>query len=293
MKIGALTSVASVGAMLGEGPIWSAGEAALWFVDIKGRKIFRFDPQSRELKSWDTPSPVGWILPVATGGWIIGLKDGLCLFDAASGTFTPYYSVETNLANNRLNDATVGPDGRLWFGTMDDGERALTGRIYSFRDRQVVDASLPPVCITNGPAINGEGNLLYHTDTLGGLIYVSDLNATGMLSNTRLFAQIPASEGYPDGPIVDAEGCVWTGLFAGWAARRYSPQGELLETIGFPVANVTKLTFGGPNLTTLYATTASKGLSSNELAAQPLAGNVFSVETDVAGLKCAAVSLDS
>jgi sugar lactone lactonase YvrE len=83
---------------------------------------------------------------------------------------------------------------------------------------------------------------------------------------------------------VDAEGCVWTGLFAGWGARRYSPAGELVEVVRFPVANVTKLAFGGEDLTTVYATTAWKGLSLAERETQPLAGGVFRFEADTPGL---------
>jgi xylono-1,5-lactonase len=272
--------------------VWSYDEAALWFVDIKGCAIHRFQPESGAHKTWTTPSPIGWILPVASGGWMVGLKSGLHWFDAATGQFSLYADVENHLPNNRLNDATSALDGRLWFGTMDDGESAHTGRIYKLMDGLVVDSGLPPVCITNGPAISPDGMVLYHTDTLGGVIYASDLDAHARVSGTRIFAQIPAHDGYPDGPIVDSAGYLWTGLFAGWGVRRYSPIGELVEEVPFPVANVTKLAFGGPKLTTLYATTASKGLSDQDLLAQPLAGGLFAFETEVPGLSTQPINLD-
>jgi xylono-1,5-lactonase len=292
MQIGSISCVAPLGMILGEGPVWSASENALWFVDIKSHKIHRFIPETHAHQTWATPSQPGWILPVEGGGWMVGLVDGAYLFDPQSASLTLFAPVEANLATNRLNDACVGPDGRLWLGTMDDHEKADTGRIYHLKGGSAIDVGLSPVCITNGPAISPIGDILYHTDTLAGVIYASDLDCDDGASQTRIFAQIPASNGYPDGPIVDSEGYVWTGLFAGWAARRYSPSGELVANIAFPVANVTKLAFGGPNLTTVYATTAAKGLSEADLVAQPLAGGLFTFETDVKGLASTPIKLD-
>jgi sugar lactone lactonase YvrE len=167
---------------------------------------------------------------------------------------------------------------------MDDAEEQLSGRIYRYADGHVADSGLAPVCITNGPALSPDGKTLYHTDTLGRRILASKLGADGVPRDTRLFAVIEDGAGYPDGPTVDSEGCVWTGLFGGWSVRRYDPSGRLIETVGFPVANVTKIAFGGADLRTAFATTARKGLGATELAAQPLAGSLFSFPVATPGL---------
>ena len=99
-----------------------------------------------------------------------------------------------------------------------------------------------------------------------------------------MFATIPNAEGYPDGPTVDAEGCVWIGLYKGWAVRRYSPSGEMLETVPFPVSAITKIAFGGPDLKTVYATTAAKHCSPADLEKEPQAGDLFSFTVSVPGL---------
>jgi len=280
---GAPVSVCDVHATLGEGPVWIERDRALWFVDIKQHKVHRFDPEGRSLFSWGAPRQVGWILPAQDNGLIAGLQDGLYRFDPASGEFTRFAEVEPDLPGNRLNDAATDPTGRIWFGSMDDGEAAITGRFYRFDRGAISDTGLAPVAITNGPALSPDGRLLYHTDTLGQVIHVADIGEDGAVSNAREFVRFAPGEGYPDGPIVDAEGCLWTGLYAGWEARRYAPDGRLMETVRFPVANITKLAFGGPGLRTLYATTAAKGLSDSELAEQPDAGNLFAFEADVAG----------
>jgi xylono-1,5-lactonase len=284
-------SVCSVQATLGEGPVWLAREQALWFVDIKQKKLHRFDPATGALGSWDAPAQIGWVLPVEDGGLIAGLQGGLHLFDAATGVFTLYAPVETTQPGNRLNDACTDARGRIWFGSMDDREAADTGVFHVHERGRIRNSGLPPVSITNGPAISPDGRRLYHTDTLGQVIHVADLHEDATVTNSRPFIRFGPDEGYPDGPVVDAEGCLWTGLFAGWEARRYSPDGDLLERVRFPVANVTKLAFGGEDLRTVYATTAAKGLDAGALARQPEAGNLFAFRADVAGVPVTAAIL--
>lgn len=269
----------AVGAELGEGPVWV--HAALWFVDIKGLKIHRFTPSSGETKSWTAPAQPGFIAPTAAGGWIAGLKTGLHSFDPQTGRFGLMTAVEDASLGNRLNDGYVDAQGRLWFGSMHDGEVNETGALYRLDDGGLrrCDAGY---CITNGPAMSPDGRTLYHTDTLKKLTYAFDVAANGELSNKRVFVSYEV--GHPDGPAVDAEGCVWTSLFGGGGVQRYSPKGEKLDFVRLPCANITKIAFGGADLKTAYATTAWKGLSAAERAEQPLAGGLFRFEAPVPGL---------
>jgi xylono-1,5-lactonase len=277
-------------AMLGEGPLW--WDKALWFTDIKQRRIHRFDPDGGSRQSWDAPSEVGFLAPLQNGHLIAGAKTGLFDFDSASGAFTLIRTVEPDLPGNRLNDGAVDATGRLWFGSMDDGEGRATGKLYCL-DRGVLRLMDEGYVITNGPAFSPDGRTLYHTDTLRKMIFAFDLGHDGTLSNKRIFVEIEDGAGYPDGPVVDAQGCLWTGLFGGWGVRRYAPDGVLLQTIPFPVANVTKIAFGGPDLDVLYATTARKDLDSPSLADQPLAGGLFRLETYACGLPQTTVCMPS
>lgn len=284
--------VARVGATLGEGPVWDVARNCLWFVDIKQHRLLRFDPASSTLASWNAPDQIGWALPAADGSLVAGIRGGLYRFDTRAGDFTLLTKVEASLPGNRLNDATVDRHGSIWFGSMDDSEERDSGFIYRYARGAITDSGLPPVSITNGPALSPDGRTLYHTDTLGRRIHASSLDSSSIPRETRLFATVEEGAGYPDGPTVDSEGCVWTGLFAGWAARRYAPDGKLIATIRFPVANVTKIAFGGADLKTVFATTARKGLGSAELAAQPDAGDLFSFRVDVPGVAVPVVRID-
>jgi xylono-1,5-lactonase len=277
------TCIWEVQALLGEGALWDPVEKRVWFVDIKGRRIHRYDAATGEGRSWDAPSNPGFLAPLADGGWLAGLKTGLHRFDPETGGFALLTEVEPDRPGNRLNDGCVDRQGRLWFGSMDDGEGEPTGVLYRMEAERPSPQDRGYV-ITNGPAFSPDNRTIYHTDTLERVIYAFDLDAAGRLGERRVFARIDTPGAYPDGPAVDAEGCVWTGLFGGWGLNRYSPTGELIEHLAFPCANVTKPAFGGADLKTIYATTAWKGLSPADRAAQPLAGGLFTVTVDTPGL---------
>lgn len=299
MKAAMNTSVQclwDVQAELGEGALWLAGaqgkdaDGAVYFVDIKGHKLHRYVPATGARQSWPAPLQAGFMLPVQAEDeaapkdrhWVVGLSNGLSLFDEATGQFTPLCAVDAHQPHNRLNDGYVDAQGRLWFGSMDDHEADPTGTLYRW-DARGLAAMDADYVITNGPAMSPDGRTLYHTDTLKRVTYAFDVSPEGALSGKRVFVHLQ-SPGYPDGMAVDAEGCVWVAVFGGWRIDRFSPRGELLHSQAFPCANITKLAFGGADLRTVYATTAHKGLTAEQRAAQPLAGGLFSFESPVPGL---------
>ena len=273
-----------IGAELGEGPVWVERDQALWFVDIKKPAIHRFAPGDGSKRSWDAPALVGFIVPSDDGKFIAGLQTGLFGFDPATGAFDPIVQVESPVPGNRLNDGVVDCRGRLWFGTMDNAEKQKSGAFYCFAGGKLALTAITDVPITNGPAVSPDGRILYVVDTLRGTIEAADIHDDGSLGPSRPFVKIAPADGFPDGPTVDSEGCVWIGLYSGWEARRYSPQGELLDSVRFPVANITKIAFGGDDLRTGYATTARQGLTADQLAAQPQAGGLFSFRVETPGL---------
>ena len=276
-------------AELGEGPVWVERDRALWFVDIKKQQIHRFDPTDGSKNSWDAPEQVGFVFPADRGGFVAGLQSGLYHFDERNGAFGLIAKVESDKPNNRLNDGVVDPQGRLWFGTMDNGEKAKSGAFYCFAEGKVSATGIDGIAITNGPAISPDGRLLYFVDTLKGTLEVADIADDGKLENRRPFAKIEKTDGHPDGPTIDSNGYVWISLYAGWEVRRYSPAGDLVERVRFPVANITKVAFGGEDLRTAYATTARQLLKPEDIARQPQIGDLFEFRVDVPGVPCPSV----
>jgi sugar lactone lactonase YvrE len=271
--------------------VWVERDRALWFVDINEQRIHRFDPASNDRRSWDSPEKVGFIFPAEGGGFVAGLQSGLYRFDETSGGFELIVAVEPDLPTNRLNDGIVDPAGRLWFGTMDSGEKAKTGAFYCFGEGRLTRTQLDGIAITNGPAVSPDGKLLYFVDTLKGTIGVADIGDDGLLGNPRPFVRIDPREGHPDGPTIDSNGDLWIALYGGWEVRRYSPSGQQLEVVRFPVANITKIALGKDDLRTAYATTARQKLSPEEVAKQPLIGSLFAFPVEVAGVPCPLVRL--
>jgi len=284
-------SVWNLVASLGEGPVWVERDRALWFVDIKKQLIHRYDPVNGDKRSWGSPEQVGFVFPAEGGGFVAGLQSGLYRFDERNGSFALIVEVEPDQPTNRLNDGIVDPTGRLWFGTMDNGERAKTGAFYCFANGRLVRTGIDGIAITNGPAVSPDGDRLYFVDTLNGAIGRADIRSDGILGEARPFARIDPRDGYPDGPTIDSEGCVWISLYGGWEARRYSPDGALIDRVRFPVANITKLAFGGEGLKTAYATTARQQMSADSIARQPQIGDLFAFGVEVAGVSCPLVRL--
>ncbi len=270
-------------ATLGEGPAWDPLLGVLWFVDIKQQRVHRYDPTSGEVTSWAAPAQVGWVLPSVGGTLVAGLQTGLARFDPETGEFTPLAEVEPDLPGNRLNDATVAADGSVYFGSMDDGESAITGRVHRWDGKRVTTTDIAPVAITNGPGISPDGTTLYHVDTLGGVIHAVELHGDGSVGAARTFVTIDPADGHPDGVTVDSAGNVWVGLWGGWCARCYAPDGSLVQEVKLPAANVTKIALGGADLKTAFATTARKGLDEAALADQPDAGGLFAFDVAVPG----------
>jgi len=280
------TAAWHLAAELGEGPVWVERDQALWFVDIKKHQINRYDPASGAKRSWQAPEQVGFIFPAERGGFVAGLQSGLYHFDETSGQFAPIVEVEPDKPDNRLNDGVVDPAGRLWFGTMDNNEKAKSGAFYCFADVELKPSGITDIAITNGPAVSPDGRILYFVDTLKGTLEAADIGDDGSLSSRRPFARIDPKDGHPDGPTIDSEGCVWISLYAGWEARRYSPAGELIDRVRFPVANITKIAFGGDDLRSAFATTARQMLTPEVIAGQPQIGDLFEFRVDVPGVPC-------
>ena len=283
VQAGEVRSAAGVGAILGEGPVWVASEQALYWVDIKGFKIFRLASDG-EVRSWDTPFRIGSLAPRRSGGFIAGTDLGFAHVDLDLGRFEPFADPEADRPTNRFNDGKVDRRGRFWAGSMDDTEQQASGALYRLDTDLSWTRADDDYRVANGPAFSTSGRAMYHNDSGRQITYVFDLDDTGTPSNRRIFARYGKGQGYPDGMTVDSEDCLWVAFWDGWCIRRFSPAGECIATVQLPVQKPTSCAFGGPGLNQLYITSASIGLSMSERAEQPCAGDLFMLETATTGL---------
>ena len=277
-------TVLAADSKLGEGVFWDAHRGIVWFVDIKRHRLWHYDPDTGSNSFTEAPGQIGWAIPAEGGLLLCGLKDGLYTFDPESEAFAKLASVPGEPSGNRLNDACTDPWGRVWFGSMDDSETSASGRFYVFDRGTISPAGPEGISITNGPAVNKAGTRIYFTDTTAQTILVADLTDAGV-GEARPFVNTGAlfPDAYPDGPVVDAEDHVWTGLYLGGKVARFTPDGRLASTIDLPARDITKMAFGGQDLRTGYATSAIKNMTAQDMETWPEAGGLYAFDAPVAG----------
>lgn len=271
---------------LGETPLWCPVTRSVWWIDIEEPKLQQFTPTTGAYRSFALPGPnAGSLAFHAAGGFVVAIGATLHGFDPDTGTLAAVVTVEPDDRDTRLNDGRCDARGRLWIGTMDNGLTRPTGALYRIDPDGSATRMVDDVIVSNGTALSPDGKTLYFADTRRFVLWAFDLDIDrGTLSNRRIFADHRDRRERPDGACVDAEGFVWSAIFAGGRVIRHAPDGRIDREIRLPVTNPTCLCFGGSDLRTLYISTARKFLTEAELAGEPLAGALLSVELDVEGV---------
>lgn len=243
--------------LLGESPVWDARAGALFWVDIRGPRVHRWQPRrNASVRSWSTPREVGSIaLTDDPQRLLLALADGFATLDLESGQITPLGEVRHPRAAMRLNDGRTDREGRFVCGSMVLHRRDPEGSLYRLeRDGRVTTLLRGGIAVANATCFSPDGRTMYFADSLAGVIRAWDYGADGTLSGERAFVDTREQGSGPDGATVDAEGCVWVALVMAGRLARYAPDGQLLRTLVLPVPHPTCPAFGGPDLDTIYVT---------------------------------------
>jgi sugar lactone lactonase YvrE len=279
--------------VLGEGPLWSSAEQALYWLDIGRKKLFRKTVAETRARSWSLPEYPGCLAELAPGSMVIAMGRGVQRLDLDSGAIREWYPEPPRRPGTRFNDGKVDPRGRLWVGTMQnnfgvDGEpvdvQRTDGALYRFDGDGRAHTIEEDVGIANTLAWSPDLRSFYFADSLRGHIYAYDFDAdSGAVWNKRLFFEI-ADHGVPDGSAIDTDGCLWNARWEAGMVLRITPAGKLDRVIALPVPCPTSCIFGGPGLDTLFVTSARLGLSEAQLAQFPLSGSVFAIRGAARGV---------
>ncbi|HEX8244123.1 MAG TPA: SMP-30/gluconolactonase/LRE family protein [Longimicrobium sp.] len=269
-------------ARLGEGPVWDAATETLLWVDIFDHAVHRYDPRSGRDQRWDVGEVAGCVWPVADGRLLVALRSRLALLDPRTGDVQPFADVPEP-PRNRLNDGACDARGRFWFGSFSPDEGGASLYRWSAEDR--VRRMETGLTISNGLGWSPDGGTFYLTDSPAQVIHAYDFDAeAGTLANRRTFVDLRGQDGFPDGLAVDAEGGVWSARFAGGCVVRYDQRGRETARVSFPVPRPTSCAFGGAEMRDLYVTSASVGISEEEIEAGFDSGDLFRLRTGIPGL---------
>ncbi|MCB1517510.1 MAG: SMP-30/gluconolactonase/LRE family protein [Hyphomicrobiaceae bacterium] len=269
---------------LGEGPLWHPGRQQLFWFAIHDGELFAASTQGEIEGNWSFGEPAAAAGIIDDNALAVATASGLYRLDLASGAKSLIVSIEENDPLTRTNDSRVGPGGGFWIGTMARSEKTPSGSVYHFRHGKLTRIK-SGIYIPNATSFSPDGTIAYFADTPDGLILKCPIDPQTAMptGDFTLFRDTRGEPGHPDGAVVDSEGYVWNARYGGGSVIRYTPAGEIDRIIEVPVPNTTCPAFGGPDLKTLYITTAHQQMSDADRARFPLSGSVFKIELDIAG----------
>lgn len=280
----AATPLWTAHAILGEGPLWSARQGRIYFVDIRGRRILACGLAGDAPAEWPLEHRPCWLIETAAvDRFVVGFDRGIATLRLVPGQPAEILHriawAGAPAEGLRLNDAKADAEGRIYFGTMDDAEQAPAGQFHALAaDGSITDLDAG-YTVANGPAISPDGRTLYHTDSAARTVYAFDRRHDGSITGKQHHIRFTEADGFPDGMTCDAAGGLWVCHWDGGRVTRFLPDGRRERTIGLPVSRVTSCAFAGPNLDRLVITTAAF-----ERAEEPLAGTLFLAVPGVTGL---------
>lgn len=264
--------------LVGEGAVWAADEQALYFLDITGRKVHRYDPTAGATRSWETPSHVG-ALALRQGGAALAMKDTVYGLDIARGEFAPIARLEGAAARATFNDGKVDRRGRFAIGLCDTdmSDPQPIGGLYSLGADHRFRELDSGIHFSNSPCWSPDGATLYFSDSLKNAVYAYDYDLeTGTAANKRLFADTTELGGMPDGATTDRDGLVWMAIFRAGKVVAFRPDGRVEREVAMPVRLAVSVAFGGANLDQLYVTTIDPSFFGEP--AEDGAGEVYAIE---------------
>jgi len=271
---------------LGETPIWIPEEKSLYWVDFIRNAIFRINTETKVHESFGPDMGVRGLCRRGPNGWLVITDAGLAFWDSTSNKCEFVVDPYQNQPNLALNDGAIDRQGRLVVGSFNSARPdAPDGSLYRLDPDRSLHKLDDNIALSNGIALSPDGKTLYASEMSAYRINAYDYDVqSGKVANRRVFVALPEDGSKPDGLTVDSQGFLWAAHWGGWRVARYDPAGNLEREIRLPVELVTCMGFGGENLDELYITTAWYELSDRQRRDQPLAGDLFRVQTDIKGI---------
>ena len=279
--------VGAVRAIVGESPVWSEADRCIYWVDIFGGLVHRYETESGSNRYWRMPEQVGNLVLVDGGGLLVALEGSLHHFVPETGALTTLCDIKADIVGQRFNDGTCDPRGRLWIGSMamEEPVQRAVGALFRFSADGTIARVLDGFLVPNGMAFSPDGGTFYVSDSHPSVqtIWAFDYDLDdGALSNRRVFATTHDLPGRPDGGTVDADGFYWSANVGGGCLVRFDSEGRIDRTIEVPTEKPSKVAFGGPSLDVMYVTSINHNLQSHDERGS--AGSLVRLDAGIRGL---------
>lgn len=277
-----IATVLTARARLGECPVWDADHQQLFWVDAYNYRVHQFDPATGHDRYFETGDVVSAIVLAGEDRLLMALRDRIALLQLQTGEIRVLHQMQFPFPNTRFNDGKCDVKGRFWIGAISEApEQAELYRYDPDGSLQVMETGLT---ISNGLGWSPDGATFYLTDSAKHKIYAYDFAAeTGTICDRRVLIDLTNEGVEPDGLAIDTQGNLWSALWNGWCIACFNPVGQELFRVKLPVQCPTSVAFGGPQLTDLYITSASVGLSQKEIQQGVEAGDLFHFSTQSTG----------
>lgn len=281
-----LKLIADTKCVIGESPSWDAKNACLYWVDIIGKKVYKYDSLTGKISFKEVNKYVSYVVPREKAGVAIGMQDGFYSFDFETAPKLLSRPENYNSFMYRFNDGKCDAKGRIWAGTTSFYEESHECSLYSLDPDLKLEEKVEGVAVSNGLGWSPKNEKMYYIDSFEKIVFVYDFDLDkGELLNGQILIDFKDQGANPDGMTVDEEGMLWIAHWGGHELSRWNPATKKkIESIKFPVKKVTSCVFGGENLDELYVTTARFGADGEELENEPLSGGVFRINPGVKGL---------
>jgi len=274
---------------LGECVLWCERTGRLLWTDIPAATLWSHTPSTGRLASWPMPERLCcFALTGSDDRLLLGLASGLAFFTFSTGKVTRIRDVEADTPSTRLNDGRCDRQGRFVFGmfNQDENPKPAVGGFYRLNlDLSLELLPLPRAAIANSICFSPDGRRMYFADSQENAILYADYHpCSAEVGRVHTFVAAGAAPGEPDGATVDAEGYLWSTRWGAGQVMRFAPDGRLDRVLSLAAPQPSCPAFGGPDLSTLYVTTAHVGMTGQDRASAPLSGAVFAQSLDVRGL---------
>lgn len=267
---------------LGEGPLWHPLREELFWFDIIGKTLYsRGKGKTKSWKFTEHVSAAGWI---DENTLLVASETALLRFDIETDSSQIVHPLEADNPITRSNDGRADPWGGFWIGTMGKNAESEAGAIYRYF-RGELRVLYSRITISNAICFSPDKRFAYFADTAQSKIWRQKLHEKDgwPVDTPEVFLDFTKTSINPDGAVCDSEGYLWNAQWGAARLARYSPKGVLVEEINLPTDNITCPSFGGPDLKTMYATSAVQGLSDEQHKIQIDAGKTFVGRVDISG----------